>query len=73
MSMRNVAVSSGAACASATLQPSHVLRAIGVPDELAHGSIRFGIGRGNTQEEIDQVADAVIDRVAHVRALRLGR
>ena len=70
MSMRGVAVSSGAACASATLEPSHVLRAIGLDEELAHGSIRFGLGRFNTETQIDAVADIVISKVPHVRRLR---
>ncbi len=62
-----VAISSGAACTSASLEPSYVLRAMGVQQDEAHGSVRFGVGRFNTAAEIETVADAVI---AHVRRLR---
>ena len=65
----DVALSSGSACTSATLEPSHVLKAIGVPDELAHGSIRFGLGRWNTVEEVDTVAARLAAEVARLRAL----
>jgi cysteine desulfurase len=67
MSLKDVALSSGSACTSASLEPSHVLRAIGLRDELAHGSIRFGIGRFNDQEEIDYVAERVINEVRRLR------
>jgi cysteine desulfurase len=67
MAIKDVAVSSGSACTSASLEPSYVLRAMGVGEELAHSSIRFGIGRFNTDEEIDYVADLV---TASVRKLR---
>ncbi len=67
MAIKDVAVSSGSACTSASLEPSYVLRALGVGDELAHSSIRFGLGRYTTQEEIDYVADLVIDKVRHLR------
>ena len=60
-------MSSGSACTSASLDPSYVLRALGVGDELAHSSIRFGIGRFNTTEEIDYVADLVIAKVQKLR------
>jgi cysteine desulfurase len=69
MGLREIAVSSGSACSSATLEPSYVLRAIGVSDELAHSSIRFGIGRFNTEEEIDYAAARVVAEVRRLRAL----
>jgi cysteine desulfurase len=62
-----IAVSSGSACTSASLEPSHVLRAMGVPDALIHGSIRFGLGRGTTEAEIDRTLEVVIDQVRKVR------
>ena len=61
MGIKDVAVSSGSACTSASLEPSYVLRALGVGDELAHTSIRFGLGRFNTEEEVDYVAELVVD------------
>ena len=69
MALRDVAVSSGSACTSSSLEPSYVLRALGLDDENAHSSIRFGIGRFNTEAEIDQVADLVITAVERLRAL----
>jgi cysteine desulfurase len=69
MGLREIAVSSGSACSSATLEPSYVLRAIGVNDELAHSSIRFGLGRFNTEEEIDTAAARVVAEVRRLRAL----
>jgi len=67
MAIKDVAVSSGSACTSASLEPSYVLRALGVGDELAHSSIRFGFGRFTTDEEVDYVADLVISRVKKLR------
>jgi cysteine desulfurase len=67
MAIKDVAVSSGSACTSASLEPSYVLRALGVGDELAHSSIRFGLGRFNTAEEVDYVADLVVDKVERLR------
>ena len=69
MKMKNVAVSSGSACTSASLEPSYVLRALGVPEDLAHSSIRFGLGRFTTEEEIDYAIDSVARAVAELRAL----
>jgi cysteine desulfurase len=67
MAIKDVAVSSGSACTSASLEPSYVLRALGVEEDMAHSSIRFGIGRFNTEEEIDHVARLVIDKVKKLR------
>jgi len=69
MGINDVAVSSGSACTSATLEPSYVLKALGAGDDLAHSSIRFGLGRFNTEEEVDYVADKVIDVVKKLREL----
>ena len=65
----DVAVSSGAACTSANPEPSHVLRAIGVPDGLARASLRFGLGRWTTAEEIDYTVDKVSSLVMRLRQL----
>jgi len=67
MAIKDVAVSSGSACTSASLEPSYVLRSMGLDEADAHSSIRFGIGRFNTEEEIDYVADLVIDKVRKLR------
>jgi cysteine desulfurase len=67
MGLRDVALSSGSACTSASLEPSHVLRAIGVSDEMAHSSIRFGIGRFNSAAEIELVADRIVAEVERLR------
>jgi len=69
MGINDVAVSSGSACTSATLEPSYVLKALGVGEDLAHTSIRFGIGRFNTEEEVDYVADRVVETVTRLREL----
>jgi cysteine desulfurase len=69
MALKDVAVSSGSACTSASLEPSYVLRALGVGDELAHTSIRFGLGRFNTEAEVDFVVDLVVRSVEKLRSL----
>jgi len=69
MGINDVAVSSGSACTSATLEPSYVLKALGVGEDLAHTSIRFGLGRFNTQEEVDYVTGRVIEVVQRLREL----
>src|SRR5580700_9315006 len=69
MGINDVAVSSGSACTSATLEPSYVLKALGLGDDVAHSSIRFGLGRFNTQAEVDYVSDKLIDVVSKLREL----
>jgi cysteine desulfurase len=69
MGINDVAVSSGSACTSATLEPSYVLKALGLGDDVAHSSIRFGLGRFNSEAEVDYVADKVIDVVQKLREL----
>merc|ERR1712131_550470 len=69
MALKDVALSSGSACTSASLEPSYVLRAIGAEEDLAHSSIRFGIGRFTTEEEIDFTADKCIKHVTRLREM----
>ena len=69
MSLKNVAVSSGSACTSASLEPSYVLRALGVDDELAHSSLRFGLGRFTTEDEVDFVVELLEKHVARLREM----
>ncbi|MCX7719314.1 MAG: IscS subfamily cysteine desulfurase [Candidatus Sumerlaeaceae bacterium] len=70
MGLRSVvAVSSGSACTSGSAEPSHVLAALGISPRLAHSSIRFGLGRGNTQEDVDRVVEGVAQVVARLRAM----
>ena len=69
MGLNDVAVSSGSTCTSAALEPSHVLKAMGLREDLAHGSIRFGLGRFNTEEEVDYVLDRVEEEVNRLRGL----
>ncbi|HEX8433618.1 IscS subfamily cysteine desulfurase [Archangium sp.] len=69
MAIKDVAVSSGSACTSASLEPSYVLRACGVEEELAHSSIRFGLGRFNTEEEVDFVIKLMVDKVTRLREM----
>lgn len=69
MGINDIAVSSGSACTSATLEPSYVLKALGLGDDVAHSSIRFGLGRFNTREEVEYVTDKLIDTVQKLREL----
>ena len=69
MGMPGVAVSSGSACTSASLEPSYVLRALGVGDDLAHSSIRFSVGRFTTEEEVDGAAETIISTVKRLREM----
>jgi len=69
MGISDIAVSSGSACTSASLEPSYVLRSLGVGDDLAHSSIRFGFGRFSTMEEVNYAADKVIEAVKRLREM----
>jgi cysteine desulfurase len=69
MGVKEIALSSGSACTSATLEPSYVLRALGVGSDLAHSSIRFGLGRFNTDEEIEYTIDRMLKAVTHLREM----
>ncbi len=69
MALKNIAVSSGSACTSASLEPSYVLRAIGTDDEMAHSSIRFGIGRFTTEQEIDMTIELLSKHVNRLREM----
>jgi cysteine desulfurase len=69
MGINDIAVSSGSACTSATLEPSYVLKALGLGDDVAHSSIRFGLGRFNNKAEVDYVSDKIIDVVQKLREL----
>ena len=69
MKLKEISISSGSACTSETLEPSYVLRAIGVGDDLAHTSIRFGLGRFTTEEEIDYTLDHLEKAVKELRDL----
>jgi len=69
MALKNVALSSGSACTSASLEPSYVLRALGVEEDMAHTSIRFGLGRFTTVEEVDYTAALVVKAVRRLRDL----
>jgi cysteine desulfurase len=69
MAMKGIAVSSGSACTSASLEPSYVLRALGRPDELAHSSIRFSVGRFTTEADVDAAIELVVRNVRKLREL----
>lgn len=72
LSLKEIAVSSGSACTSASLEPSYVLQALGLPNGLTHTSLRFGLGRGNTAEEIDYAVERVAAEVTRLRGIQRG-
>jgi len=69
MGLKEIAVSSGSACTSASLEPSYVLRALGVNEEMAHTSIRYGIGRFTTEAEVDRAIEATVRQVEKLREM----
>jgi len=69
MGINDVACSSGSACTSASLEPSYVLKSLGVGDELAHSSLRLSLGRFNTMEEVDYVINKIVKAVEHLRSM----
>jgi cysteine desulfurase len=73
MALKNLAVSSGSACTSASVEPSYVLRAMGVPDALAHSSLRFGLGRFNTMAEVEYAIEELVRVVRRLRAISPAR
>jgi cysteine desulfurase len=69
MGVKDIACSSGSACTSASLEPSYVLKALGVGDELAHSSLRLSLGRWSTEEEVDFAIEAIVKAVEHLRTM----
>ena len=72
-SPQDVALSSGSACTSASLEPSYVLRALGAAEDMAHSSLRFGIGRFTTEAEVDYVVEKIVSVVQRLRDMRCAR
>ena len=73
LDLEGIAASSGSACTSGALEPSHVLLAMGLPHETAHGSVRFTIGKDNTKEQLDYVLGVLEETIARLRAISLYR
>ena len=69
LDLEGIAVSTASACTSLSLQPSHVLRAMGIPDEIAHGTIRFSFGKNLTKEDIDYTVEKLVEVVKKLRAI----
>ena len=69
MALKDIALSAGSACTSASLEPSHVLRALKLEENLIHSSIRFGLGRFTTEEEIDYTVERIVEEVSRLRRL----